>query len=141
MRRAVFSRSGIAAMVAASLVGAFGGGPVIATGDKAGPPPLVQSAPNKKQIRRWRAQYVAKKLLRWRGVGMFSRGPRWPKVVPVTKVLSRVRAQDNTTYVQLESGALVCYPRKVRHTRPMRKMIRRLRQEMLTNGRFRGQTT
>ncbi len=86
---------------------------------------------DKKTEQRWRRDYVAARILRWQGVGMLSRGPRWPLRTFLRKVRAKVVAADGTRYLQLTTGELVRFPVKVHHTRPMRKQIKAARKEFL----------
>lgn len=130
----------MAAVVAA--LGMSAGAPA-AVGLTIAAPTMSQKAPavpgtvktaDQKTVRRWRKDYIAARILRWRGVGMLSRGPRWPLAQLKRKVDSRVEASDGTRYVRLNTGELVRFPRKVHHNRPMRKQMRAFKEEL------RGQT-
>lgn len=83
------------------------------SGRGAMPPPTMQQMlgvsqkdDERKRWRRTRAQ-IMKRALTWRGIGMFSRGPRWPNERALPKPGRQgFKASDGTKYVIWTDGSM-----------------------------------
>lgn len=101
--------SGIRHVLTASLL-AMAAAIGMPVGTRALPPPTIrqmlggQKEDERKRWRRTRAQ-IMNRALTWRGIGMFSRGPRWPKTTWPVVTRQGIQASDGTRYVIFTDGS------------------------------------
>lgn len=114
-----------AGLVAASLVGAP------ATGLKSSAPPPMQIVDTteknvRRRLRRPRAE-ILRRALTWRGFGLLSKGPRFPKVRAAQPTGEFARTIDKQLYVRVDDGSFRRVPQKARGKATV-KLHKRLRQ-------------
>lgn len=81
----------------------------------------------RRRLKRPRAE-ILRRALTWRGVGLFSKGPRFPKTQAAQPTNALSRTADQQLYMQYRDGSFRRVPRKNRDlSGRQRKLLRRWR--------------